>query len=92
LRANLPLATTGEYMRVVGIDYTASSMTVIRNVVPNCLPANLDTALATLAVGSVVNLVTPVYDMVQLKDSVTKSAGRIAGGAWTTDATGAVGD
>merc|ERR1712127_782279 len=38
------------------------------------------------------NLVTPVYDTVQLKDSVTKSAGRIAGGAWTTDATGLVTD
>jgi len=90
LRANLPLATTGEYMRVTAIDYSASSMTVIRNVVPNCLPANLDRPLETLVAGSVVNLVTPVYDTVQLRDSVTKSAGRAEGGTWTEDASGAV--
>ena len=91
LRANLPLPTTGEYMRVTSIDYNFRRMTVIRNVVPNCLPANLDNSLVFPNSG-VVNLVTPVHHTIQLWDSVTKMAGRVPGLQQTIDATGEVSD
>merc|ERR1711966_520150 len=35
-----PYDTHGEFMRVVEIDYATSKVTVIRNVVPNCMPDN----------------------------------------------------
>merc|ERR1719478_727635 len=63
----------GEYMLVTAIAPTTSTLTVIRTVAPNCLPLYSVTG-GTHAAGAVVTLVTPVYDTVQLVDSVTKSA------------------
>merc|ERR1719352_657668 len=63
----------GEYMMVTAIAAGTSTLTVIRNVAPNCLGyLNKDGVAA--AANSVVTLLNPVSDTVQLVDSVTKQA------------------
>merc|ERR1719352_1959169 len=68
----------GEYMKVTAIAAGTSTLTVIRNVAPNCLGYfNENGVLA--AANSVVTLLQPVFDTVQLVDSVTKQATQAAG-------------
>merc|ERR1719478_1934744 len=68
----------GEYMKVTAIAAGTSTLTVIRNVAPNCLGYfNENGVLA--AADSVVTLLQPVFDTVQLVDSVTKQATQAAG-------------
>merc|ERR1719352_373918 len=68
----------GEYMMVTAIAAGTSTLTVIRNVAPNCLGyTNKDGVDA--AANSVVTLLKPVFDTVQLVDSVTKQATQAAG-------------
>merc|ERR1719478_1146432 len=71
-----------EYMLVTKITASTQTLEVIRAVAPNCLPqrtkaggsAAAAVAVAPWQAGAVVTLVTPVYNTVQLVDSVTKSA------------------
>merc|ERR1719352_1248737 len=63
----------GEYMMVTAIAAGTSTLTVIRNVAPNCLGYTNKDGVAAAA-NSVVTLLNPVSDTVQLVDSVTKQA------------------
>merc|ERR1719478_1734020 len=68
----------GEYMKVTAIAAGTSTLTVIRNVAPNCLGYFNENGVAAAA-DSVVTLLQPVFDTVQLVDSVTKQATQAAG-------------
>merc|ERR1719409_76495 len=76
-----------EYMKVTGIVPSTKTLTVIRNVAPNCLgyPAQKGT---DWAIGATVTLLHPIYDTVQLVDSVTKF--RAEQECYSDDATTAV--
>merc|ERR1719199_818601 len=63
----------GEYMMVTAIAAGTSTLTVIRNVAPNCLGYTNKDGVAAAA-NSVVTLLQSVSDTVQLVDSVTKQA------------------
>merc|ERR1719478_805057 len=68
----------GEYMKVTAIAAGTSTLTVIRNVAPNCLGYFNENGVAAAA-NSIVTLLQPVFDTVQLVDSVTKQATQAAG-------------
>ena len=70
----------GEYMRVTSINQNTLTLTVIRNVAPNCLPQQYFAGTAwNIAATRYIFLLTPVYDTVQMVDSVSKFAKQIAG-------------
>merc|ERR1719409_561827 len=65
-------------MKVTAIAAGTSTLTVIRNVAPNCLGYFNENGVAAAA-NSIVTLLQPVFDTVQLVDSVTKQATQAAG-------------
>ena len=68
----------GEYMKVTAIAASTFTLTVIRNVAPNCLGYIYKNGVAAPA-ASIVTLLHPAFDTVQLVDSVTKQASQAAG-------------
>merc|ERR1719163_583861 len=80
----------GEYMKVTAITESTKTLTVIRNVAPNCLGLTNYNPV-TASPGAKVTLMKPDYDVVQLVDSVTKQAAQAGGADGSTRSSGSCG-